>query len=58
VPIAASVAHSSLAVEALRVRYLLLSGDGYRIVDRSNRVVDGGRYRIDEERSPHAMETS
>ncbi len=56
VPIAASVARTSLAVEELRVRYLILSGEAYRIVDRSNRVVDGGRYRIDEDRSPHAMD--
>ncbi|HUL19672.1 MAG TPA: TIGR03067 domain-containing protein [Steroidobacteraceae bacterium] len=56
VPIAASVAGSALRVEELRVRYLLLHGGGYRIIDRSNRVVDRGHYRLDDARSPPAMD--
>jgi uncharacterized protein (TIGR03067 family) len=56
VPIAASVAASALAVEQLRVRYLLLEGGGYRIIDRSNHVVDGGHYRIDAQRTPCAID--
>jgi uncharacterized protein (TIGR03067 family) len=56
VPIAASVAGSALRVEELRVRYLLLRGGGYRIIDRSNQVVDRGHYRLDEARSPPAMD--
>ena len=55
-PIAASVAGSALAVEELRVRYLLLERGGYRIIDRSNRVVDGGHYHVDPRRSPPAMD--
>lgn len=55
-PIAASVAGSALAVEELRVRYLILSCGGYRIIDRSNRVVDGGHYQVDEARSPPSMD--
>src|SRR5204863_344308 len=46
VPIAASVAGSRLAVGELRVRYLLLEAGGYSIIDRSNHVVDGGRYLV------------
>jgi len=56
VPIAASVAGSTLAVADLRVRYLLFEGGGYRIIDRSNHVVDGGHYRIDDGRTPRAMD--
>jgi uncharacterized protein (TIGR03067 family) len=56
VPVAASVANSPLVVEELRVRYLLLNSGGYRIVDRSNRVVDGGHYRVNEERSPATID--
>jgi uncharacterized protein (TIGR03067 family) len=56
VPVAASVAERPLQVEELRVRYLLLSSGGYRIIDRSNRVVDGGHYRVNEARSPPTMD--
>ena len=55
-PIAASVAASALPVEELRVRYLLLQAGGYRIIDRSNQVVDRGHYRLDDARSPPAMD--
>jgi hypothetical protein len=50
-PIAASVAGSRVAVDELRVRYLLLEAGGYSIIDRSNQVVDGGRC------GPHAGRT-
>jgi uncharacterized protein (TIGR03067 family) len=56
VPIAASVAGSCVAVDELRVRYLLLEAGGYRIIDRSNHVVDGGRYRLNEELRPATMD--
>src|SRR5207249_3561879 len=56
VPIAASVAGSRLAVGELRVRYLLLEAGGYSIIDRSNHVVDGGRYLVNEELSPATMD--
>ena len=56
VPVAASVGASPLCVAQLRVRYLLLRAGGYRIVDRSNRVVDRGHYRLDAARSPPAID--
>jgi uncharacterized protein (TIGR03067 family) len=56
VPIAASVAGGRLAVDELRVRYLLLEAGGYRIIDRSNHVVDGGRYLLNEELTPATMD--
>jgi uncharacterized protein (TIGR03067 family) len=56
VPVAASVAGNALAVEELRVRYLLLDGGGYRIIDRSNRVVDGGAYRVNPQLTPATMD--
>lgn len=56
VPIEASVAGSQLAVGELRVRYLVLEAGGYRIIDRSNRVVDDGRYLVDDAPAPPAMD--
>ena len=56
VPVAASVAGRQLAVQELRVRYLLLEGGGYRIIDRTNQVVDGGRYLLNEELTPATMD--
>jgi uncharacterized protein (TIGR03067 family) len=56
VPVNASVAGTPLAVADLRVRYLLLEGGGYRIVDGSNRVVDGGEYHIDAAATPARMD--
>jgi uncharacterized protein (TIGR03067 family) len=56
VPIAASVAGSRLAVDQLRVRYLLLEAGGYSIIDRSNQVVDGGCYLLNEELTPATMD--
>jgi uncharacterized protein (TIGR03067 family) len=56
VPIAASVAGSRVAVDELRVRYLLLEAGGYSIIDRSNQVVDGGRYLVNEALTPATMD--
>jgi len=56
VPIAASVAGSRMAADELRVRYLLLEAGGYRIIDRSNHVVDGGRYLVNEELTPATLD--
>jgi len=56
VPIAASVGDSRLDVQELRVRYLLLEASRYCIVDSSNRVVDGGEYRVNAERIPAALD--
>jgi uncharacterized protein (TIGR03067 family) len=56
VPVNASVAGTPLAVADLRVRYLLLEGGGYRIIDGSNQVVDGGEYHIDTAAAPASMD--
>ena len=55
-PIAASLAGSRVAVDELRVRYQLLEAGGYGIVDRSNHVVDGGCYLVNEELRPATMD--
>jgi uncharacterized protein (TIGR03067 family) len=56
VPIDASVAGSQLPVNDLRVRYFVLEAGGYRIIDRSNQVVDGGRYLVNEGPQPRAID--
>jgi uncharacterized protein (TIGR03067 family) len=55
-PVAVSVAGQSLEPSALRVRYLLIEGEGYRIIDRSNRVVDSGHYTLNAGRTPAAID--
>ena len=50
------MAGAHLAVDDLRVRYLLLEAGAYRIIDRSNRVVDGGRYRVNADAAPATMD--
>jgi len=55
-PVAVSVAGQSLEPAELRVRYLLIEGEGYRIIDRSNRVVDSGRYTLNAARTPAAID--
>jgi len=45
VPVGATVSGAALEVSELRVRYLLFESGHYRIIDRSNRVVDSGDYR-------------
>src|SRR5258708_26677507 len=57
VPIAASVAGSRVAVDELRVRYLLLEAGGYSIIDRSNQVVAGGCSLRDAELTPATLDT-
>ena len=56
VPIDASVAGSPLPLNDLRVRYFVLEAGGYRIIDRSNQVVDGGRYLVNEAPRPPTMD--
>jgi len=55
-PVAARVGAAAVAVEELRVRYLLLEAQRYGIVDRSNRVVDRGSYRVNERDSPATLD--
>ena len=55
-PIAACVGTNELEVADLRVRYLLLEAGTYRIIDRSNQVVDGGHYHVNESCTPATMD--
>ena len=55
-PVVASVAGSHVAVDELRVRYLLLEAGGYSIIDRSNQVVDGGCYLVNEALTPATLD--
>ncbi len=56
VPIAAKVAGQDLGVGELRVKYLVLEAGGYRIIDRSNHVVDSGEYLVNAATSPQTMD--
>jgi uncharacterized protein (TIGR03067 family) len=51
-PIAASVSGKELLVAELRVKYLILDGHDYNIVDRSNQVVDRGEYLVNDSALP------
>ena len=55
-PVAVRVAGQRLEPAELRVRYLLIEGDGYRIIDRSNRVVDSGHYTLNAGLDPAAID--
>jgi len=55
-PVAVSVAGRTLEPAELRVRYLLLECGGYRIVDRSNQVVDSGHYTLNAAATPAAID--
>jgi uncharacterized protein (TIGR03067 family) len=56
VPVAASVAGQDLVVGELRVKYLVLEGGGYSIIDRTNQVVDSGEYLVNETARPQTMD--
>jgi uncharacterized protein (TIGR03067 family) len=56
VPIAANVSGQELVVAELRVKYFVLDGHDYSIIDRSNQIVDSGEYLIDAGTSPSAMD--
>jgi uncharacterized protein (TIGR03067 family) len=51
-PVAASVSGQELLVAELRVKYLVLDGHDYNIVDRSNQVVDRGEYLVNDSAMP------
>ena len=55
-PIAASVSGKDLLVAELRVKYLVLDGHDYNIVDRSNQVVDRGEYRVNDRARPWTID--
>jgi uncharacterized protein (TIGR03067 family) len=56
VPIAASVSGKELLVAELRVKYLVLDGHDYNIVDRSNQVVDRGEYLVNDSAKPWTLD--
>ncbi len=56
VPISANVSGSELRVNELRVKYLVLDGQDYSIIDRSNRVVDSGQYLVNDRAVPPTLD--
>jgi uncharacterized protein (TIGR03067 family) len=56
VPVAASVSGKELVVAELRVKYLVLDGHDYSIIDRSNQVVDCGEYLVNDSASPRTLD--
>jgi len=56
VPVAASVSGKELVVAELRVKYLVLDGRDYSIVDRSNRIVDRGEYLVNDNATPGTLD--
>jgi uncharacterized protein (TIGR03067 family) len=55
-PVAASVSGKELIVAELRVKYLILDGHDYNIVDRSNQVVDRGEYLVNDSARPWTID--
>jgi uncharacterized protein (TIGR03067 family) len=56
VPIAASVSGTELVVAELRVKYLVLDGHDYTIIDRSNQIVDRGEYLVNDSATPWTID--
>ena len=56
VPVAASVSGRELLVAELRVKYLVLDGRDYSIVDRSNQIVDRGEYLVNDRATPRTID--
>src|SRR3569832_804232 len=55
-PVAASVSGKELIVAELRVKYLILDGHDYNIVDRSNQVGDRGEYLVNDSARPWTID--
>lgn len=55
-PVAASVSGKELLIAELRVKYLVLDGHDYNIVDRSNQVVDRGEYLVNDRARPWTID--
>ena len=55
-PIAASVSGKELIVAELRVKYLVLDGHDYNIIDRSKQVVDRGEYLVNDSARPWTID--
>lgn len=56
VPVAANVSGQLLRVGELRVKYLVLGGRDYSIIDRSNQVVDSGEYLVNQSVRPGTID--
>jgi len=56
VPVAASISGKELLVAELRVKYLVLDGHDYSIVDRSNQIVDSGEYLVNDSATPRTID--
>jgi uncharacterized protein (TIGR03067 family) len=55
-PVSATVSGKELVVSELRVKYLVLDGRDYNIVDRSNQVVDRGEYLVNHSAMPWTID--
>jgi uncharacterized protein (TIGR03067 family) len=56
VPVAANVSGKELVVAELRVKYLVLDGRDYSIIDRSNQIVDKGEYLVNDNAIPWTID--
>jgi uncharacterized protein (TIGR03067 family) len=56
IPVAASVSGQELVVAELRVKYLVLDGHDYSIIDRSNQIVDRGEYLVNDRTRPRTLD--
>jgi uncharacterized protein (TIGR03067 family) len=56
VPVAANVSGRDLIVSELRVKYLVLDGRDYSIVDRTNQIVDQGEYLVNTRVHPRTLD--
>jgi uncharacterized protein (TIGR03067 family) len=56
VPVAANVSGKELVVAELRVKYLVLDGHDYSIIDRSNQIVDRGEYLVNASSLPSTLD--
>ena len=56
VPVAASVSGKELLVAELRVKFLVLDGHDYNIIDRSNQIVDRGEYLVNDSAKPWTID--
>jgi uncharacterized protein (TIGR03067 family) len=56
VPVAASVSGQELLVAELRVKYFVLDGHDYSIIDCSNQIVDCGEYLVNDSANPRTID--
>jgi uncharacterized protein (TIGR03067 family) len=54
--VAANVSGKELVVAELRVKYLVLDGHDYSIIDRTNQVVDRGEYLVNNSATPWTLD--